>query len=252
LVGFGQHVSTALLKTAALIASLGLMAVTANAVPRSEKIRIKILDAESRSVSLDDSGVPKNCDGLNYDAYCHSSQTVQVTNALLAQEDGQQPFWITCSADTKWSRCAPLATGESFDARREKHGLLVYFEDEKGKARQQLYALVGHAASNPALTETTETTQPAASGAEEGKVRAPSQAAGVTAEAVKCRFTSVPPGADITLDGRYVGSTPSVLSLSSGVHSIAISLPGFAHWSREMTVSSDAELTVNAILEKAQ
>lgn len=70
--------------------------------------------------------------------------------------------------------------------------------------------------------------------------------------AVRCRFTSAPSGADITLDGHFVGSTPSTLSLNTGMHSVIVSLPGFIRWSRDMNVTAGADLTVNATLEKAQ
>ena len=35
-----------------------------------------------------------------------------------------------------------MPKGESFEARREKHGITVYYVDDKGKARTQLYTLV--------------------------------------------------------------------------------------------------------------
>jgi hypothetical protein len=69
---------------------------------------------------------------------------------------------------------------------------------------------------------------------------------------VKCSFSSTPNGAEITLDGKYVGSTPSAIQLSNGTHTVEISLPGFTVWKRDLTVASGSELTVNAILEKGQ
>ena len=71
-------------------------------------------------------------------------------------------------------------------------------------------------------------------------------------QSVKCSFSSTPSGAEVTVDGRYVGSTPSVLSLIVGDHAVGVSLPGFAQWKRELTVSKGSELTVNAVLEKVQ
>ena len=67
---------------------------------------------------------------------------------------------------------------------------------------------------------------------------------------MKCSFTSTPSGAEVTVDGRYVGSTPSVLTLSTGVHVVVVSSPGFAQWKRELTVSPESDLTINAILKK--
>jgi hypothetical protein len=67
---------------------------------------------------------------------------------------------------------------------------------------------------------------------------------------VKCSFQSTPPGAEITIDGRFVGSTPSVVGVSAGAHVVLVTLPGFAQWKRDLTVAAESELTVNAILEK--
>lgn len=61
---------------------------------------------------------------------------------------------------------------------------------------------------------------------------------------------STPDGADITMDGKYVGSTPSSLKLSSGDHIIRVEKFGFVPWQRTITVSSGSDLTLNAVLEK--
>jgi hypothetical protein len=69
---------------------------------------------------------------------------------------------------------------------------------------------------------------------------------------VKCSFTSTPPGAEITVDWRFVGNTPSEIGLSTGTHVISISMPGFAEWKRELTVAPDSVVNVTANLQKAQ
>jgi len=242
-----------------------LLAMLANAVSKNNTIRITVLDSETHSVTLDSSDVPKNCDQVNYDAYCHNSKTAEVTNILLVQEGNSPPFHITCTNDSKWSRCLPLPKGESFDARREKRGILVYYVDDKGKVRGQLYTYVAgeakpttpepaaQAQTQPAQTQQGQTQSspaPTASAAPASTAAtAPASAPAVAVE-VKCSFSSTPSGADITLDGRFVGSTPSVLNLGTGKHVVVVSTPGFAEWKRELTVSPGSELTVNAVLEK--
>jgi hypothetical protein len=61
---------------------------------------------------------------------------------------------------------------------------------------------------------------------------------------------SNPDGADITVDGKFAGNTPSKLHLAVGDHTIAIEKPGFRVWERTMAVGSSSELTVEANLEK--
>jgi hypothetical protein len=51
-------------------------------------------------------------------------------------------------------------------------------------------------------------------------------------------FRSTPTGADITVDGSMVGSTPSSISLSPGEHIITISKQDFRTYERTMTVKA--------------
>ena len=61
---------------------------------------------------------------------------------------------------------------------------------------------------------------------------------------------STPDGAEITVDDKYMGSTPSTLRLSAGDHKIKLEKPGFKPWERTLTVSSGGTATVDATLEK--
>lgn len=63
---------------------------------------------------------------------------------------------------------------------------------------------------------------------------------------------SVPDGADVTIDGKYVGSTPSTVRLAPGDHTIAIEKSGFKAWQRTMAVSPGGIATVDATLEKKE
>jgi PEGA domain-containing protein len=245
-----------------------LVALWAGAVEKNNTIRITVLDSESRSITLSDDGVPKNCDAVNFDAYCHNSRTAVVTHTLLVKEGDDPPFRITCTVDTKWSRCVPLQKGQSFDARRDKRGLIVFYADDYGKLRKQLYTLVdadvARSAPVPATKAAPASPAPAApapasstprpDAAEKREDPAPAANVNVSEarEGVKCSFTSTPAGAEVSVDGRYVGSTPSVLTLSVGNHAVEVSLPGFAPWKRDLTVSTGSELTVNAVLQKVQ
>ena len=251
----------------ALQAGLLLVAMLASAASQKNTMRIKVLDSETRSSSLDDNGVPNNCEQVTFDAYCRSSRSVPLVNTLLVQEDDKPPFRISCAAESKYSRCTPLPKGATFDARREKHGITVYYEDDKGKARSQLYTFVnaGGKASPTAAAAAVAPPQNSPSSAPAPHAAAPAQnssapapvpppvaAQGVPKQKVKCNFSSTPPGAEITIDWRYVGNTPSEISLSPGTHIVVMSLPGFAEWKRELTVAPDSVVNVTATLEKTQ
>jgi PEGA domain len=60
---------------------------------------------------------------------------------------------------------------------------------------------------------------------------------------------SSPDGADIRVDGKYVGSTPSTLRLAPGDHSVVVEKPGYRQWQRTMSVSSGGIITIDAQME---
>lgn len=249
-------------RIAALQAGLLLVAVFANAASVKSTMRITVLDSETRSVSLGVNDVPKNCDQVNFDAYCNNSKASILTNTLLVQEGNEPPFRIACTIDSRFSRCTPLSKGESFDAKREKHGLVVYYVDDKGKLRKQLYTLVDtDGKTGPPVTAAAVATQPAPAAAtarQSSPAPAPSAVPAQqvppekVSEKIKCNFSSTPAGAEITLDGKYVGSTPSEIAVSTGTHLVVFSIGGFTQWKRELTVLPGSELTVSAILQKEQ
>lgn len=96
--------------------------------------------------------------------------------------------------------------------------------------------LGGQAASPPGgLTSVTQTT-----------TSQPAQ--GVVLSTVVIRST--PDGADITVDGKYVGGTPSTVKLSPGDHTISVEKAGFKTWQRTMSVSAGGNISIDATLEK--
>jgi hypothetical protein len=60
----------------------------------------------------------------------------------------------------------------------------------------------------------------------------------------------MPDGADITVDGNYVGSTPSTLRLSPGGHGLSVEKSGFKPWQRKLTLTAGSSPTISATLEK--
>jgi hypothetical protein len=62
-------------------------------------------------------------------------------------------------------------------------------------------------------------------------------------------ITSNPAGAEISVDGNFVGDTPSEFAVAAGVHTITISKDGYKPWERKLTVSN-GKVTVAAKLEQ--
>jgi hypothetical protein len=61
---------------------------------------------------------------------------------------------------------------------------------------------------------------------------------------------STPDGAEITVDDKFMGSTPSSLRLGVGDHKIKLGKSGFKTWERTLTLGAGAVATVDATLEK--
>lgn len=79
---------------------------------------------------------------------------------------------------------------------------------------------------------------------------APQPAASPMSELSVVTFTSTPDHADITVDGKFVGTTPSSIRLPPGDHSVTMEKSGFKAWQRTMTVYAGGEVSLNVNLEK--
>ena len=62
--------------------------------------------------------------------------------------------------------------------------------------------------------------------------------------------TSNPPGADVDVDGAFVGNSPALLKLDAGKHTITVKMSGYKDWSRDITVESSSDVQLTASLEK--
>lgn len=61
---------------------------------------------------------------------------------------------------------------------------------------------------------------------------------------------STPPGADIDVDGNFVGNTPSTVDVAPGSHEITVKKQGFVDWTRKLSVTG-GNIHLNAELEHA-
>ncbi len=60
--------------------------------------------------------------------------------------------------------------------------------------------------------------------------------------------SSDPPGADIYVDGKFVGQTPSTIHLASGIHRVEVKSQGKHDWERDLEVIKDSQLTLHPVL----
>jgi hypothetical protein len=212
---------------------------------KSDRFRITILAADSQTLNTNPDQPTRDCDLANYSGYCHERKVALVRNTMRVQEGNGNPFVITCVWDSRWSKCVALPIGQTFDARRDKHGITIFYENEKGGASKQLYTVV----ESPQGSKPGEA--PAANAVSTVQAPTPVVPEG-NREKIKCNFNSTPAGAEITLDGRYVGNTPSTIGLSTGSHVVVLFMPGFVQWKRDLSVGAGSEVNVSANLQKTQ
>lgn len=81
-------------------------------------------------------------------------------------------------------------------------------------------------------------------------VAPPAAAIPATESQATIAIESAPPGADIEVDGNFVGNTPSTVTVKPGSHEIKIAKKGFTDWSRKLNVIG-GNIHLNADLEAA-
>ncbi len=64
------------------------------------------------------------------------------------------------------------------------------------------------------------------------------------------KLTSTPPNAEVTLDGRLAGSTPSSLRVSSGDHVLVVRMAGFQAWQKKIHVDAEPVALDVALLKQ--
>ena len=74
----------------------------------------------------------------------------------------------------------------------------------------------------------------------------------ITVARAKLHFESNPSGADIEIDGNFVGNTPSDVEATDGDHTVTVKKLGFKNWERKMKISGGSSVNISADLEKEQ
>lgn len=234
-----------------LLAVLLIDAMWANAASKNYQfITVKVISSTTESIPLnsDNNGVPKDCNLMDFSAYCHHSRSAIVRYTMVVQDSDGKSVTVACTVDTIWSKCVALPSGLTFRAQWVKRGIAVWYPTVKGKEVKQLYTLVSGEDALSAGSSSQPT--PVANQANTAETGAAAFSE-VNRETAKCNFGSTPPGAEITLDNSYVGNAPSTIAVSPGRHLVVMAMPGFAKWKRELLVSLGSDVYVSATLQKA-
>ena len=64
------------------------------------------------------------------------------------------------------------------------------------------------------------------------------------------KVSSMPEGADVYLDDKFVGDAPATLKLPAGKHTIKLTLAGYKDWTRDLDAQAGMEVNLKATMEK--
>ena len=78
----------------------------------------------------------------------------------------------------------------------------------------------------------------------------PQPESGTPAQPATVIVKSTPTGADINVDGKFMGNTPSTIPLPAGDHMISVEKEGLRPWQRQITVIAGGNISIEAMLEK--
>ena len=102
------------------------------------------------------------------------------------------------------------------------------------------------AAHGPAIRTAAAAAQSRAAASQSPAAPAPA----TTPTTAKLSVTSTPDGADIEMDGSFVGNTPSDIDVPAGEHTVTVKKTGFQPWEKKLKVSSGSNVHLKAALEK--
>ncbi len=117
-----------------------------------------------------------------------------------------------------------------------------------GSVQEACEAIIKDWAANGAAISTA-----AAFAVGQSKTAATPQAAEAAAPptlAGRLSIASVPHGADIEVDGSFVGNTPFEIQLREGEHDVVIKKLGFKNWERKLKLNGGSNVRLSAELEK--
>jgi len=156
---------------------------------------------------------------------------------MIGQVDGQgYSFKSFCR--WRWSRCDWLLPGK-FPARwLNRSTLEIEYHDSKGQLKtEKIYVLDVY---DVTPEEKSSHVSPAPTS------EAPKSGLSITSRVL---VMSAPDGADIEIDGSFVGNTPSTVEVEAGEHSVVIKKVGYEVWERKLKVSG-GDIKLRADLEK--
>jgi PEGA domain len=180
-------------------------------------------------------------------------------HTALVLDDQGTAYVIACRVPLFPSWCKELAPGEIVVG-TIANGLLSVAGGDKARQYRVLTSVPVGAITPPAppvpkgaaskrQSLSASAPPPAAAAPKPAAPSADSSAACSSAAAACVNFVSEPSGADIYVDGKFAGNTPSTLALPPGSHELRVETARFKPWTRTLETTAASKITVRAALE---
>lgn len=220
-----------------LYASFVLSAILPLA-PRAPGETLVITSAPSgATVEIDGAVVGTTPYEISYpNSYFHKPHTVfsaRLEHAMVAHiyKDGYAPQRLTLtSGPLEWVAVTGRHHGKYFVLKSERFDIKLEPASERSVGSIEADGKEGPIQRHPNASMLPESP------------KAPADSAAVQIE-------SDPPVADIYVDWKFAGQTPSTLHLATGPHHIELKAHGRQNWERELEVAKDSKITLHPVLE---
>ncbi len=185
---------------------------------------------------------------------------IDAEKILFAKKNGQQYFSIPADAVTEifYSRVSGRRIGAAIMitpfllfSKGRKHYLTVSFNDGGNMLGAVEFKL--HKSNYRGVIRTTEVVTGLTMKYDQEGIKDTKQTIAERDQGQSGRtsldITSIPPGAEIEIDGAFVGETPRKTDVAPGKHEMKLKLKGFKGWKRKVSVQRGASLKIRAELE---
>jgi hypothetical protein len=189
------------------------------------KAHVIAVEMHTGATTTGNSGGDFNVGGGNVMHVPDTRSNVSYEWHLMKTVVGDKMYGLSVSSKGAWLQIGYYAF------KQVKKGFEVQYFDQNGKVHQET------------LTIRSEEPLPV------DEVQAATET-NATAGA-EITIVSTPAGADIELDGAFVGSTPSTIDVTAGDHVIALKKSGFTPWDRKIKVTG-GKIQISADLQASE
>lgn len=225
-------------------AAIGYTGAQASAPSNTIPTMITVCEIPNKNWNL--MHVKENCGTLTWNGQQYDAQWNGIENAISKGPATTATVTITFADDGSVQLDRTDTAGTTFTATykgkiaadNSVSGTVTWFNNNAILAKGTWHGAVTMPAPAAAAAEAPAPTPAAAAPAPAvpPAPNAPTAQAGPAAQ-VAVSIDSTPPGADIEIDGAFVGNTPSTVNVPVGSHDIAVKKKGFTDWTKTLSVT---------------